>query len=202
MMSICFKEGIKVSGDVLSEIIVSANQDIRQVLHNLSMWVVKDKGINQDRARIDANNAKKSLKMGPWDVARAVFSQTEQQKSNFRQKEELFFQDYNLGPLFVQDTYIQVKPSKAKNDKIKTLECLSRAADSLAWGDVTERMIRSQNAWSLLPVQAIFSSVAPGHEMAGHIMGQISFPAWLGKNSKRNKFDRLLQELHVHTRLK
>ena len=30
---------------------------------------------------------------------------------------------------------------------------------------------------------------------------QIQFPAWLGKNSKRNKIDRILQELQMHTRL-
>lgn len=31
--------------------------------------------------------------------------------------------------------------------------------------------------------------------------GQIAFPQWLGKYSRQNKFDRILQELQVHTRL-
>lgn len=33
---------------------------------------------------------------------------------SLRDKEELFFQDYSLGPLFVQDLYLKVKPKKAK----------------------------------------------------------------------------------------
>ena len=37
--------------------------------------------------------------------------------------------------------------------------------------------------------------------MRGYIGGRPEFPQWLGNNSKRNKFDRLLQELQQHTRL-
>ena len=37
MMSVCFKEGIKLSGDALNELIISSNQDIRQVLHFISL---------------------------------------------------------------------------------------------------------------------------------------------------------------------
>ena len=38
--------------------------------------------------------------------------------------------------------------------------------------------------------------------MSGHLAMQIEFPKWLGSNSKRNKFDRLMQELQMHMRLK
>ncbi len=37
---------------------------------------------------------------------------------------------------------------------------------------------------------------------AGYVQGQIQFPNWLGKNSKHNKFDRIMQELQMHTRLR
>ena len=36
---------------------------------------------------------------------------------------------------------------------------------------------------------------------AGYLAGQIQFPAWLGKNSRRGKMDRILAELQTHTRL-
>ena len=55
--------------------------------------------------------------------------------------------------------------------------------------------------WSLLSTAAVFSSVLPGEYMAGFMTGQIQFPSWLGKNSKRTKVDRLCQELEMHTRL-
>jgi len=37
--------------------------------------------------------------------------------------------------------------------------------------------------------------------MSGFMHGQIQFPSWLGKNSRRSKIDRILQELQLHTRL-
>ncbi|KAL0275125.1 UNVERIFIED_CONTAM: hypothetical protein PYX00_003084 [Menopon gallinae] len=201
MMSVCFKEGLKIPSEALEEIIINANQDVRQVLHNLSLWTAKEKVVSKEQAKKDAAMAKKPTNLGPWDVARKVFSASEHSSMTLRDKEELFFQDYNLGPLFVQDTYIRVKPIKAKNDKKATLNLLSKAADALVLGDIVERTVRSENAWTLLPVQAIFSSVLPGHYMEGHVQGQIQFPVWLGKNSKRNRFDRILQELQSHMRL-
>ena len=47
----------------------------------------------------------------------------------------------------------------------------------------------------------MFSSVLPGEFMSGYMRGQIQFPNWLGKYSKQNKMDRLLQEAQIHTRL-
>ena len=35
----------------------------------------------------------------------------------------------------------------------------------------------------------------------GCLTGQIQFPSWLGKNSKKSKVDRILQELQMHTSL-
>jgi Replication factor RFC1 C terminal domain len=50
-------------------------------------------------------------------------------------------------------------------------------------------------------LQAIFSTVAPGIHLRGRLCGQALFPSWLGKNSKKNKFDRLASELQMHMRL-
>lgn len=76
------------------------------------------------------------------------------------------------------------------------------AADSLSRGDMVDKRIRSQMAWSLLPVQAFFSSVLPGEYMEGSFTGQINFPGWLGKNSKSSKRSRMAQEIHDHTRIR
>ena len=37
MMSVCFKEKIKIKPEALQELIVGCGQDVRQVLHHLSM---------------------------------------------------------------------------------------------------------------------------------------------------------------------
>lgn len=62
-MSICYKEGIKISGEALEAIIASSNQDMRQVLHNLSMWAVRDKNMSLEQTKIDAEKAKKPLNL-------------------------------------------------------------------------------------------------------------------------------------------
>lgn len=67
---------------------------------------------------------------------------------------------------------------------------------------MAEHKIRSLSAWTLLPTQALFSSVLPGEYMAGRFTGQINFPQWLGKNSKTNKLSRLAQCIHNHARVK
>ena len=82
------------------------------------------------------------------------------------------------------------------------MELVSRAADSFCTGDLIDATIRSRQSWSLLPTQAIFSSVLPGEYMSGYMQGQIQFPTWFGKYSKQNKMNRLTQELQVHTRLR
>jgi len=78
---------------------------------------------------------------------------------------------------------------------------VAATADALSLGDLIDKRIRANSAWSLLPTQAFFSSVLPGEHMCGHFTGQINFPGWLGKNSKSGKRARLAQELHDHTRV-
>ncbi|XP_063394137.1 replication factor C subunit 1 [Cydia fagiglandana] len=198
MMSVCCKEGIKVPGEALSQLIVAANQDVRQTLNLLSMWAVDRDRADADRLARDASQTKKDIKLGPWEAIRKVFSAEEHKSMSIHDKSDLFFYDYSLAPLFVQENYLQVAPHCPKHE---VLERLSRAADSISVGDLVEARIRGSQAWSLLPMQAMYSSVIPGHAMAGHVTGQIQFPGWLGKNSRKNKMHRLCQEIHAHTRL-
>lgn len=116
----------------------------------------------------------------------------------FNDKCDLFFNDYNISPLFVQENYLHVKPSC---DKSEVLKRVAQAADSLSLGDLVEKRIRSSMAWSLLPTQAVFSSVLPGEYMEGSLTAAVNFPGWLGKNSRANKRKRLAQEVHDHTRV-
>ncbi|XP_064816872.1 replication factor C subunit 1-like, partial [Oncorhynchus masou masou] len=203
MMSIAFKEGLKVPPPALNEMILASNQDIRQVLHNLSMWSAKDKVMTYDRVKEDANNARKDMKLGPFDVCRKVFSKGEESgHMTLIDKSDLFFHDYSLAPLFVQENYIHVKPAAAGGDVKSHLVLLSKTADSICDGDLVDRQIRSKQAWSLLPTQAIYSSVLPGELMSGYMNCFPSFPSWLGKFSSSNKHSRIIQELASHMSLK
>lgn len=115
----------------------------------------------------------------------------------FGDKCDLFFHDYNMSPLFVQENYLRVKPNCKPS---QVLSRIAKTADSLSLGDLVEKKIRSSMAWSLLPTQAIFSSVLPGEYMEGSITSAINFPGWLGKTSRSNKRKRMAQEVHNHSR--
>ncbi|KAK7929443.1 hypothetical protein WMY93_005838 [Mugilogobius chulae] len=203
MMSIAFKEGIKIPPPALNEIILASNQDVRQVLHNLSMWSAKSKVMTYDQCKSDAANARKDMKLGPFDVCRKVFvSGEETARMSLIDKSDLFFHDYSLAPLFVQENYLHVRPAAAAGDLKSHLVLISKTADSICDGDLVDRMIRSRQNWSLLPTQAIYASVLPGELMRGY-MGQFpTFPSWLGKNSSTSKHSRIVQELSSHMSLK
>lgn len=199
ILSICCKEGFKIDSDKVDEIIEATNNDIRQSINHISLLSAgkylklptSDKGTNK--------TAEKDLKMGPWEVVRKVFSAEEHKHMSLNDKCDLFFQDYSMGPLFVQQNYLQVSPTGSKSDIPSKV---ASTADALSLGDLVDKRIRSNSAWSLLPTQAIFSSVLPGEYMSGHFTGQINFPGWLGKYSRSNKRSRLAQEIHDHTRLR
>ncbi|XP_076646066.1 germ line transcription factor 1 isoform X2 [Halictus rubicundus] len=194
MKSICFKENINISTEDLDRLIESTNQDIRQVINHLALFV-GNIGTQEKSLKKHIN---KDLKLGPWDVVKQVFSAEEHKSMNIHDKSDLFFHDYNIAPLFVQENYLSVAPHGPKD---QLLEKVAKSSESLALGDIVEKSIRSNGSWSLLPMQACYSSVIPGTIMSGHVAGQINFPAWLGRNSKAGKFDRLMQEITVHTRL-
>ncbi|XP_021531330.2 replication factor C subunit 1 isoform X1 [Aotus nancymaae] len=203
MMSIAFKEGLKIPPPAMNEIILGANQDIRQVLHNLSMWCARSKALTYDQAKADSHRAKKDIKMGPFDVARKVFAAGEETAHmSLVDKSDLFFHDYSIAPLFVQENYIHVKPVAAGGDMKKHLMLLSRAADSICDGDLVDSQIRSKQNWSLLPTQAIYASVLPGELMRGYMTQFPTFPGWLGKHSSTGKHDRIVQDLALHMSLR
>ncbi|XP_009947234.1 PREDICTED: replication factor C subunit 1, partial [Leptosomus discolor] len=203
MMSIAFKEGLKIPAPAMQEIILAANQDIRQVLHNLNMWCAKDKSLTYDEAKTDASRAKKDIRLGPFDVVRKVFATGEEaSRMSLIDKSDLFFHDYSLAPLFVQENYVHVKPAAAGGNLKKHLVLLSRAADSICDGDIVDKQIRSKQNWNLLPTQAIYASVLPGELMRGYMSQFPVFPSWLGKFSSTGKHDRIIQELAMHMSLR
>ncbi|CAB4060962.1 RFC1 [Lepeophtheirus salmonis] len=197
----------KLSPDAMAELITGCNNDVRQVLHNLTMLKARSnsnsKALTKTEAEKEASTSKKtSIKMGPWDVCKKVFSSQEQKSMSLYDKSDLFFYDFSIGPLFIQENYLSVTPDAANKDRKKTMELISLSSDSLCNGDLVEKTIRSKNAWNLLPVNAIYSSVLPGEYMSGTLHGQIQFPSWLGKNSRQKKMNRILQELTTHSRLR
>ncbi|GAU93363.1 hypothetical protein RvY_05316 [Ramazzottius varieornatus] len=204
MMAVCYKEGIKITPNALDAVIEGAHQDLRQTLHNLYMWTVNKKSISFDEAKVQSATAEKdSIKVGPFDAVREMFQPPKGHLpgSAVIEKSDLYFEDYNFVPLFVQENYLSVNIHGVK-DKYEVLDRISRTADSLSLSDLIDREIRGRQNWSLLPIHAVFTAVLPGNIMRGHMGGKIDFPAWLGKNSSTNKNKRIVQDLITHMHLK
>lgn len=197
LMSICFKEKFKMNPEKLEEIIAATNNDIRQTINHLALLSAGEQLPQQTQPQ-QQQVASKDLKLGPWEVVRKVFTAEEHKQMSIHDKCDLFFHDYSMAPLFVQQNYLQVTP---QGNRQEVMAKVAATADALSLGDMVDKRIRSNMAWSLLPTQAVFSSVLPGEYMCGHFTGQINFPGWLGKNSRTNKRARLAQELHDHTRV-
>lgn len=110
MKSVCFKENINISTEDLDRLIESTNHDIRQVINHLALFV----GRTGSQGKSEKQHVNKDLKLGPWDVVRKVFSAEEHKHMSIHDKSELFFHDYNIAPLFVQENYLTVIPQAPK----------------------------------------------------------------------------------------
>lgn len=114
MMTVCFKEGIKIPPDALTQIITAADMDVRQTLNNIAMWTIAKQSLETEEAKLNSNNAKKDTVLGPWEVVRQVFSEEEHKNMSLVDKARLFFFDYSIGPLFVQENYLKAVPQVPK----------------------------------------------------------------------------------------
>lgn len=111
IMSILFKEGVKLPPKTVEEIIQATNNDVRQTLNSLSMICANP---NAAGGGLRNDNGKKDLKIGSFEACRRVFSAEEHKKMTLNDKSDLFFTDYNMAPLFVQQNYLNVAPNVPK----------------------------------------------------------------------------------------
>ncbi|XP_003745669.2 replication factor C subunit 1 [Galendromus occidentalis] len=190
LMSLCFKEGVKVPPKTIEEIIVASNQDIRQCVHSLNLFCA----INDSSSK---QQVTKDVKIGPFDVVKKFLVSSEGGSLNLNERQSLFFNDYNAVPLFVQENYIKVQPKNCVR-KRDLLQRLSDSSEAICIGDTVDRQIRSSNAWALLSVQAMYAAVIPSVRMQGTMREMVNFPGWFGKYSTTGKHARQAQALNAH----
>lgn len=77
-----------------------------------------------------------------FQVARKLL--TEGSKYSFQERYSLFFNDYSLTPLIIEDCYLQSITSKHYKDE-KTLEAMVDAADSLCDAEMINNAILRTN---------------------------------------------------------
>lgn len=205
LMTIAHRERIKLDPTVIGQLVQVTNNDIRQMINLLSTVSKTQKSISHNESREFSKSWQKHTVLKPFDITGKLLNgQIYNPNANhsLNDKIDLYFNDIDFTPLMIQENYISTRPVNVKSTR-DHLERVAQAADDISQSDHINSLIRSsEQQWSLLPFHAVMSSVKPSLQVAGNITQRINFAGWLGQNSKTMKYQRLLQELQYHTRLR
>ena len=199
IMTICFREKLKVPPNVINALIEGSHADIRQVINMLSTAKLDQDAMDFDAGKDMSKAWEKHVILKPWDIVSKILGGgmfAPSSTSTLNDKIELYFNDHEFSSLMLQENYLSTNPVLSntltgKDKYLKVLELTDQAAESISDGDLVDRMIHgSQQQWSLMPTHAVFSFVRPASFVAGSQAGsQTRFTSWLGNNSKQGMRD-------------
>lgn len=194
IMTICYREGLKMPKNVLDALIEGTHADIRQIINMISAAKLDQKAMDYDDGKAMSKAWEKNTILKPWDIVGKILSAqmfSPSSTATLNNKAELYFNDHEFSYLMLQENYLNTNPIIAnqysgKERHLKLLELADNAAESISDGDMMDSMIHgSQQQWALMPEHAIFSFVRPASFMAGNLAGRTNFTSWLGNNSKQ-----------------
>ena len=194
IMTICFREKLKIPPNVINALIEGSHSDIRQIINMLSTAKLDQEALDFDQGKKMSKSWEKNVILKPWDIVSKILGGgmfASSSTATLNDKIELYFNDHEFSSLMLQENYLGTRPMQANNyngkeHNLKTLELTEEAAASISDGDLVDRMIHgSQQQWSLMPTHAVFSFVRPASYVAGTQAGhQTRFTSWLGNNSR------------------
>ena len=196
IMTICYRENMRIPTPVINALIEGSRADIRQVINMLSTAKLdfSAEGMDFDKGKKMSESWEKNIILKPWDLVNKILGGgmfAASSTATLNDKIELYFNDHEFSSLMLQENYLGTSPIEAtqysgKDRALKHLELVDKAAMSISDGDLVDRMIHgSQQQWSLMPTHAVFSFVRPASFVAGSLAGQQTrFTSWLGNNSK------------------
>ncbi|RUS23369.1 hypothetical protein BC937DRAFT_93313 [Endogone sp. FLAS-F59071] len=213
LLAICPREGLKLGGNVVDELVASTQSDIRQIINMLSTYRISHNTISYDEGKNLAKMNEKYIQLNIFQICERLLTAKSWRSMQLSEKLELYFHEYQLANLMIQENYPKINPALAREGlssgqneiDCRTMDLLSKAADAISDGDLVDRMIHgTEQQWSLMPVHSAFSCVRPAYFMHGFssgLEGRYNFPGWLGQNSKATKYQRLLRDVQIHMRL-
>lgn len=205
LMTIALREKVKLDPTVIGQLVQATGNDIRQMITMLATVSRTQKTIGHTESRDMAKAWQKQAILKPFDITSRMLSgqlYSPNSHHTLNDKIDLYFNDIDFTPLMIQENYLFTRPANLASAQ-DHLKRVASAADDISQSDVVNSLIRSgQQQWSLLPFHAVMSSVKPALAVAGQVTQRINFASWLGQNSKAMKYQRLLQEIQYHTRLR
>ena len=177
LVQICKSENFPVPVERLNLIALTSGLDLRQSVNMLQLFY-------RNSSWAFALNSQKD-KCVLVNKFQALTNLLTLEKLKQTDKMNLFFVDPDFVPMLVQENYLSTMGS---------LDGMALAADSIAFSDTVQTVIKSQNEWSLLPVFGQHSTIEPV-AYANLPPESINFPEILGKISVQRKVARLKSEV-------
>ena len=177
LLSIAKKEGISITKVELEKLCEENGNDIRSILNRLEFY----RGIDAD------SNKDATLRLDLFSATQKLFGN---KRVSLDQAADFVYVDHFMVPLMVQEAYIAA--SKGSLDDIVA------ASEFISDGDLFQKRLMRTQDWSLLP-HVVQTTVAATRLVSGPAPFQI-FPQLLGKNSRRMKHVRMMEEMSRHQR--
>lgn len=202
ILTIGFREQLKLPSNVVDALIEGSGADIRQVVNMVSTvkldQQIDEQSMDFDRGKQMSKAWQKHVVLKPWDIISKILGSgmfAPSSNARLNDKSELYFNDHEFSYLMMQENYLGTTPTalgsyNGRERALKNLELVEQAANSISEGDLIDRMIHGpEQQWSLMPVHAIFSFVRPASFVAGSMAGhKTGFTKWLGQNSSQGIF--------------
>lgn len=136
LQPILAKNKIIMTQSELIDIIHNCNNDVRYILNTIEMISYKKSSNKQ-------NNFKDHTSINMFDIGKGLFDMDK----TLDEKYALFSLEYSLMPLFVQENYIN--NTFNTKDPAKKLENIYNSSNSIANGDLFDKMLHENNDWDL-----------------------------------------------------
>jgi replication factor C subunit 1 len=172
LMKIAAKENISITKNELEEMCEKNGNDIRAILNALEFY--------SGSTSLSSSEKDSIHRLDLFSASQKLFSN---KRATLSQSEDYVYVDYHMIPLAVQEAYASASTS---------VEELEAASDILSHGDCIDKTIWRTQDWSLLPV-SVTNTVCAVKSVKGNAPFNI-FPQFLGKNSKRMKHMRWMED--------
>jgi replication factor C subunit 1 len=179
LLSIAKKEEISITKAELEKLCEENGNDIRSILNRLEFYRngVMDADSNKDT----------TLRLDLFSATQKLFGN---KRATLDQAADFVYVDHFMVPLMVQEAYVAA--SKGSLDDIVA------ASEFISDGDLFQKRLMRTQDWSLLP-HIVQTTVSAARIVSGPAPFQI-FPQLLGKNSRRMKHTRMMEEMSRHQR--
>ncbi|CUV07608.1 unnamed protein product [Cryptosporidium hominis] len=209
MQEIANKEGMKIEPNAIELLCESVGNDLRQILNELQLLSLSNINVRFSDVKTEISGHLKDVQvtLDVFSATKKLLTTSESSHLSINDKLEIFFIDFDLMPLLLEENYISALSVKSgggfgsgsSNQQMtvtpQMIESVLESANLFVEADVFNAKLRTDNEWSLLSEIAVNCAVAPGLCSTNSFLARPEFPKWLGKNSTTNKNKRLLSEL-------